>query len=397
MHREYPIVVLSHLRWNFVYQRPQHLLSRLASRHPVHFVEEPEHDGALQAPYWERSKPERNVQVWRPRTSVAAPGFHRDQLAGLERLMPELKAELGGRRPAAWLYTPLALPLLDGLDPAAVVYDCMDELSLFHGAPRELVEKEAELLRRADVVFTGGPSLYRAKRERHPNIHCFPSSVDAEHFGRARARRPRAVRAAEPADQDPLPHPRLGFYGVLDERLDLDIIAALAEAHPEWQIVLVGPVVKIDPAGLPRRPNIHYFGQRTYGELPAYLGGWDVCLLPFALNEATRFISPTKTLEYMAAERPIVSTPITDIAEPYADIVRIARGPAAFVAACEEALTEPEEERTRRTGGMREVLARTSWDRTASAMEQLMTEALLRRRGVDTAERTEISHATQAF
>ena len=397
MSQSHPIVVLSHLRWGFVYQRPQHLLSRLASRRPVFFVEEPEQDGALDAPRWERSEPERNVRVYRPRTRSAAPGFHPEQMGELATLMPELLAELGGDPPVAWLYTPLALPLLDQLGPAAVVYDCMDELSLFRDAPPELGRREAELLERADVVFTGGRSLYRAKQGRHPNLHCFPSSVDREHFGRARARRPRGVRTTEPADQAHLPHPRLGYFGVIDERLDMDLVAALADARPDWQIVLVGPVVKIDPATLPRRANLHYTGQRTYGELPAYLAGWDVCLLPFALNEATRFISPTKTLEYMAAERPIVSTPITDVAEPYGDIVRLAEGPAAFVAACDAALHEPEDERTRRAGLMREVLARTSWDGTAAAMERLVTEAVARRRSPHSTERIEISHATQAF
>ncbi|HEX6106913.1 MAG TPA: glycosyltransferase [Gemmatimonadales bacterium] len=397
MRRESAIVVLSHLRWDFVYQRPQHLLSRLAGRRPVLFVEEPEHDGTLGNPRWERIRPEGNVTVYRPRTPSPAPGFHPEQLDLMGALMPELLEELGGREAVAWLYTPMALPLLDPLAPAVVVYDCMDELSLFRGAPPELVTRESELLARADIVFTGGPSLYRAKRDRHPNIHCFPSSVDGAHFGRARSRRPRGVRLAEPTDQASLPHPRLGFYGVLDERLDLDLIAALAQAHPEWQIVLVGPVVKIDPAVLPRHPNVHYLGQRSYGELPAYLGGWDLCLLPFALNEATRFISPTKTLEYMAAERPIVSTPITDVAEPYADIVRLADGPAAFVAACEAALEESGQEWTRRVGRMREVLARTSWDATAAAMERLVIDALGRRRAQDIDERKAITHATQAL
>jgi len=397
MHREYPIVVLSHLRWSFVYQRPQHLLSRLAARHRVLFVEEPEYDEeAPEAGRWERSDPERHVTVYRPRTRSMAPGFHPEQLGVLGPLMPELVADLDGRPPVAWLYTPLALPLVEALTPAAVVYDCMDELSLFQGAPPELVAREAELFRRADVVFTGGPSLHRAKRDRHPHVHCFPSSVDADHFGRARPRRPRGVRTTEPADQEALPHPRLGYYGVLDERLDYELLAAAADAHRDWHLVLVGPLAKIDPAVLPRRPNIHYLGQRTYGELPAYLAGWDVCLLPFALNDATRFISPTKTLEYMAAERPIVSTPIPDVAEPYADIARIANGPEAFVAACEAALAESEEERNHRVGLMREVLARTSWDRTAAGMEQLLDDAVARRGAPDSTERTEVTHATQA-
>jgi UDP-galactopyranose mutase len=252
----------------------------------------------------------------------------------------------------------------------------MDELSLFLGAPPELVRHEAELLEQADVVFTGGPSLYRAKRGRHPNVHCFPSSVDAAHFGRARAGA--GAEADEAPDQRALPRPRLGYYGVIDERLDLPLLAAMADAHPEWQIVLVGPIVKIDPGTLPRRPNIQYTGQRRYEELPGYLAGWDVCLLPFALNDSTRFISPTKTLEYMAAERPIVSTPITDVAEPYGEIVRLGDGTEAFIRACERALSADGDDRAQRAALMRGVLARTSWDTTVAAMDACLTAGLAR-------------------
>jgi len=249
----------------------------------------------------------------------------------------------------------------------------MDELSLFLGAPPELLTQEAALLEDADVVFTGGPSLYRAKQSRHPNVHCFSSSVDATHFSRARAGE---EACAEAEDQAGIPHPRFGFYGVIDERLDLRLIDSLAEARPDWHVVLVGPVVKIDPGALPRRPNIHYFGQRSYDELPAYLVGWDVCLLPFAHNDSTRFISPTKTLEYMAAELPIVSTPITDVAQPYGDIVYLGATPAEFLAACEAALTSDDEERNRRATLMRKVLSGTSWAVTVAAMEELLDEAL---------------------
>jgi glycosyltransferase involved in cell wall biosynthesis len=368
-----PVVVFSHLRWDFVYQRPQHLLSRLAARHPVLFVEEPQHDPGGPA-RWVRSAPAPGVTVFRPRTPLAEPGFHPAQLALVAAMLDEVREAAGPGGIIAWLYTPMALPLARRLDPALVVYDCMDELSLFAGAPPELVAREEELLQLADVVFTGGPSLYRAKRGRHPNVHCFTSSVDAEHFGRARAGRPDAPD--EPADQRDLPHPRLGYYGVIDERLDLPLLAALADAHPAWQLVLVGPVVKIDPAALPRRANIHYTGQRRYDELPAYLAGWDVCLLPFALNESTRFISPTKTLEYMAAERPIVSTPITDVAEPYGNIVYLGDTPEAFIRACERALASDAAERERRGSLMRGVLARTSWDATVAAMTECMARSL---------------------
>ena len=209
-----------------------------------------------------------------------------------------------------------------------VVYDCMDELSAFDHAPPALLAREQELLDRADLVFTGGPSLYRAKKDRHPDVHCFPSSVDAAHFGQAR---PDAdAPLAAPADQRDVARPRLGFFGVIDERLDRNIVATLAAARPEWQVVMVGPVVKIDPADLPHDDNLHWLGGKTYDELPAYLAGWDVCLLPFAQNRSTEFISPTKTLEYFAAQRPVVSTPITDVAEPYGEIVRLADTPVGL-------------------------------------------------------------------
>lgn len=375
---QYTIVAFSHLRWNFVYQRPQHLLSRLAQGHPVVFIEEPQLDSDG-PPRWERSTPHPNVAVYRPRTPVQSPGFSEEQLRILEPLMAELDAELSDSVLLAWLYTPLALPLALMLDPEVAVYDCMDELSLFLGAPPELLAFESQLLEYADVMFTGGPSLFRAKQSLHANVHCFPSSVDAGHF-RLRDSSGRAVSEAE--DQAELPHPRLGFYGVIDERLDLEIVDRVAEAHPEWHIVMVGPVVKVDPARLPRRPNIHYLGQRTYDELPRYLAGWEVCLLPFARNDATKFISPTKTLEYMAAELPIVSTPITDVAEPYGDIVYLGGTPDEFLVACEAALASSSEERATRAARMRRVLAGTSWEVTVSAMDQLLSAAMAARTGV---------------
>jgi UDP-galactopyranose mutase len=370
----YTIVAFSHLRWNFVYQRPQHLLSRLAARRPVYFIEEPELD--LGGPVrWERSSPQPNVTVLRPRTPIRTPGFHADQVALLKPLIGDLANELDDERMLAWLYTPMALPLVEELKPDAMVYDCMDELSLFLGAPPELLSHEAALLQRADVMFTGGPSLFRAKQSRHDNVHCFPSSVDAAHFRQARHGE-FVEPGLEAEDQASIPHPKLGFYGVIDERLDLPLIDAVAAGRPEWQIVLVGPVVKIDPATLPRRANIHYFGQRSYDELPSYLAGWDVGLLPFARNDSTRFISPTKTLEYMAAEIPIVSTPITDVAEPYGDIVYLGGTADEFLAACDSALTSSTGERDRRATLMRKVLSGTSWDVTVSAMEELLAAAV---------------------
>jgi protoporphyrinogen oxidase/glycosyltransferase involved in cell wall biosynthesis len=362
------IVVFCHLRWDFVYQRPQQLLSRLAQHYRILFVEEPVCDSG--EPFMEQSSPASNVTVCRAHTPIPAVGFHDDQIPLLQPLLAKLAPP--GEHPIAWFYTPMALPLLQALQPSLVVYDCMDELAAFKNPPKQLLQRETALLSVADLVFAGGPSLYQAKRERHANAHCFPSSVDVRHFEKA------LVRANGHPAQEDIPHPRLGFYGVIDERFDIGLTAALADAHPEWQVVLVGPVLKIDPATLPRRPNIHYLGQQPYEALPQLLAGWDVCLLPFALNEATRFISPTKVLEYMAAELPSVSTPIADIAQPYGHVVAIADGADEFIAACEAALAMLPEQAAELRGNMRDIVAGTSWDVTADGMRDLLANTVPR-------------------
>jgi UDP-galactopyranose mutase len=368
-----PLVVFSHLRWDFVYQRPQHLLSRFARERAVVVIEEPVYDLDV-APHWERLSPHPQVSIFRPHTPCPAGGFAETQLPYLQKLVAPLVQEEHLRQCLLWLYTPMALPLIDFFEPEVLIFDCMDDLSAFDFAPPQLGEREQQLLKRADVVFTGGPSLYRAKQDQHPHVHLFPSSVDAAHFRQA------LHGLVEPPDQALLPHPRLGFFGVLDERMDLPLLTHLAVSHPAWHIIMVGPVVKIDPTTLPQAPNVHYLGQRSYEALPAYLAGWDVCLLPFARNAATRFISPTKTLEYMAAERLIVSTPIPDVQESYGDIVSVGHTPEAFVEACERALASSHEERMRQREHMRAVLQKTSWDATAAAMQQIIDEAGARKR-----------------
>ncbi|GGZ00914.1 glycosyltransferase [Pseudoduganella plicata] len=356
------IIVFCHLRWDFVFQRPQHLLTRLAKHYKIVLVEEPiYHDGES---FMHNREVAPNVTVCQPHTSVQQPGFHDDQIPLLQPMVDKLVPE--GEDPIVWFYTPMALPLLPQLHASVVVYDCMDELSAFKNPPRQLLQRETALLNIADLVFTGGPSLYEAKRTRHANAHCFSSSVDAQHFAQA------LDRAASHPDQAAIPHPRLGFYGVIDERLDTDLVAAVADANPDWQVVLVGPVVKIDPANLPQRPNLHYLGQRSYDELPKFLAGWDVCLMPFALNDATKFISPTKVLEYMAAELPIVSTAIRDVEQPYSHVVAIGHSPEEFVAHCKAALEQSAEQKAQQVEKMRQVVAKTSWENTASRMRELI-------------------------
>jgi len=357
------IVVFSHLRWDFVYQRPQQLLSRLSNQYKIVFIEEPKyHKGESFMHY---SSPLPNVQVCQPHLPVDMPGFHDDHLLHLQKLVRETAAEHDN--PIVWFYTPMALPLLQEVPHARlVVYDCMDELSAFKNPPRQLIQREKALMQMADIVFTGGPSLYEAKRDLHPNVHCFPSSVDVAHFSRA------LDRSISHAAHDAIPGPRLGFFGVIDERFDAELLAKIADEHPQWQLVMVGPVVKIDPNSLPQRPNIHYLGQQSYSDLPSFVAGWDVCLMPFAMNDATRFISPTKMLEYMAAELPIVSTPIRDVAVPYGDVVAIGHDAPSFIAACRSALSADEQEKQKRVEKMRKVVSSTSWDSTALNMRDLL-------------------------
>jgi UDP-galactopyranose mutase len=358
------ILVFSHLRWNFVYQRPQHLMTRLSKHYRVFFFEEPVTNAQQDSLEITQINPE--LFVCRPHTRSSAPGFHDEQVPTLKAMLEEMIESHQLQTYNAWFYSPMALPLIQDLTPQKIIYDCMDELSAFRNAPRQLLQRERALLKVADLVFTGGPSLYRAKRDRHPNVHCFASSVDVAHFAAARDE-----SIAHPL-QSELPRPRLGYVGVIDERIDLGLVSAVAAARPEWQIVLVGPHVKIDPNTLPRAANIHYFGQQAYEDLPKFLAGWDVCLQPFALNESTQFISPTKTLEYMASLRPIVSTPIVDVVEPYGHIVRIAEGAEQFIAACESALAQSPRERDARIEAMEVTLSRTSWDDTAQRMCDLI-------------------------
>lgn len=357
------LLCLSHLRWNFVTQRPQHLLSRAARDYDVVFFEEPHYREGVE-PFLERYTTSEGVLVAAP---VLPWGLDSLQVARAQRrLVTLLVDELAAERLVAWYYTPMALPFTRHLAADVVVYDNMDELSAFLGAPRRTIALERELLRRADVVFTGGMSLYEAKKHRHANIHPFPSSIDKAHFGQARSH-----AGEEPADQAGIPGPRLGFFGVIDERMDVDLVGRMADLRPDWHFVMIGPVVKIDPATLPQRPNLHWLGPKSYAELPAYLAGWDVGLMPFAINEATRFISPTKTPEFLAAGKPVVSTPIVDVVRTYGrqNLVTIASTAEEFVSRAEALMAAP---RAEWLAAVDRCLAAHSWDRTWAEMDGLI-------------------------
>ena len=365
------LICFSHLRWNFVFQRPQHLMSRFAREMNVIFWEEPVEIGPKETAYLQVREADdaSGVRVVVPHLPQGMPEDARE--AALSRLLDAHVASIRGPL-IAWYYTPMMLPFSKHMTPDVTVYDAMDELSKFKFAPEHLLSYEQELIDRADVVFTGGASLYEAKKDRHDNVHCFPSSVDRAHFCKARARQ------FDPADQEDLPKPRLGFYGVIDERFDIDLLDKLAAMRPNWSFVMVGPVVKIAEEDLPRRPNIHYLGGKTYDQLPAYLSGWDVSLMPFAMNESTEFISPTKTPEYLAGGKPVVSTPIRDVVRTYGHLegVKIASTAEEFAAACDEAIAlarKPDKEWLAEADLM---LSAQSWDTTQARMSGLIADVL---------------------
>ncbi len=358
------LICFSHLRWNFVYQRPQHLLTRFAKHYRVFYVEEPENT--------REERPQMRVQAVNPNLTVVTPLL--PEADGplcpmqLEILLSDFFKAHAVNPDIFWYYTPMALKFTGNFLPHLVVYDCMDELSNFKFAPPELKELEKILFEQADLVFTGGHSLFKAKMHLHKNIWPVPSSIEKEHFMQAR----NAV--SEPSDQQDIPHPRIGFYGVIDERFDLELVREVAEKRPDWQLVILGPVAKIDPADLPGLPNIHYLGSKGYDELPAYLAGWDMAMIPFLLNDATRYISPTKTPEYLAAGVPVVSTAIEDVVIPYGTslLASIVANAGEFIAACEAAGTQPD-----RQGWLQQVdlfLAGNSWDNTWQFMQQRINE-----------------------
>lgn len=365
------LVCFSHLRWDFVYQRPQHLLSRCAKDRRVFFIEEPIFgNGSMRL---ETREAESGVHVVVPHL----PDGLRSEIA-INAVMREMTRQLFTDHDIDnyifWYYTPMALSFTDHFNPVASVYDCMDELSAFKGAHSALPMLEKQLFRHVDLVFTGGQSLYEAKCGQHPSVHAFPSSIDVKHFGKARN------LTEDPKDQAHIPHPRLGFFGVIDERFDSQLLDQIASRRPDWQFIMIGPIVKIDPASLPQHPNIHYLGGKKYQELPEYLAGWDIALLLFARNDSTRFISPTKTPEYLAAGKPVISTSIRDVVRPYGDLklVEIADTPDEFINAAEKILANADQ--TQWLAKVDAFLEHISWDKTWSQMYSLIANVIQKKR-----------------
>src|SRR5215217_900782 len=365
------LVCFSHLRWDFVYQRPQHLLSRCAKERRVFFIEEPVYGNCSMRLEVRETDPGVHVVV------PHLPDGLRSEIA-INAVVKEMTRQFfidhAINEYVFWYYTPMALRFTDQFNPVASVYDCMDELSAFKGAHSKLPALEKQLFSQVDLVFTGGQSLYEVKRNQHPNVHAFPSSIDASHFGKARE------TVTDPEDQAHIPHPRLGFFGVIDERFDIELLDEVAAKRSDWNFVIIGPIVKIDPDTLPKHSNIHYLGGKKYSELPEYLAGWDVALLLFARNESTRFISPTKTPEYLAAGKPVISTSIKDVVRPYGELnlVEITDTADELIRAAEKLLS-----RSNRSEWLTRVdgfLENISWDKTWAQMSGLIDDVIDQRR-----------------
>lgn len=376
-----PIIVHSHLCWDWVWQRPQQFVSRLSLRHPVLFVETVGPDPQLSSPVARFHTPESlpNITVLR----LQFPAWRWNDGAYVDRERRRLVREFlsgpgAGRFNGAvqWFYDPMAVTAFAGrMGESLTVYDCMDELSQFKCAPPEIQQREAKLLAIADVVFAGGRRLCESKRRSNPNCYFYGCGVDVAHFSRALD-----ARLPVPADIASLPRPVLGYFGVVDERMDYELLSMLAVAFRAGSVVMVGPVFKVEPSSLPVAPNIHWLGQRAYSELPACCKAFDVCLMPFALNESTEFINPTKALEYMAAGREIVSTAVPDVVTNFGSIVKIAQNRPEFVQFCENAVREPDRDAIQR--GL-DMAAGNSWESIVTQLEARIAEAFQRKRSVE--------------
>ena len=396
------IVCLSHIWWDFVWQRPQHVISRLAGRHRVLWVDEPMIEVGATHEAFEVTEVSPNLRLGRlvllsdPETFRRRLDETRDRSGGhpfevsnsleraslmfesrfQERLEREVVAQVAawrrrGNPLVLWLYTPVVVRFIDLLAPDLVVYDVMDDLASFRFAPERLVAQERGLMERADLVFAGGPSLHEARRSRRPDVHLFPSGVDREHFAAALD-----PHLPVPEPMRALGRPLIGYFGVIDERIDFDLLAAVAGSRPDWSVVMIGPLLKVHEDRLPRLPNLHFLGKREYAELPSHLKAFDVAMMPFAINEATRSISPTKTLEYLAAHRPVVSTPIRDVAVLYGSVVRFCATPQQFLEQVEGALHESPAERNERIARGDALLEACSWDRIVQEMDGLVVARL---------------------
>jgi len=381
------LIVFSHIRWNCIYQRPQNLMSRLAYHYRVLFIEEPIYEQTVSRyPTLEYSCQGPNIEVLTPRTGVPTAGFNQQQASILAPLLEEYLLANCIEDYAIWFYTPMAYSFIDYLQPKAVIYDCTEIDSERDEDSMEWREMEEALVDHADTIFTSGPSLYDSKRDIHPNVHCLPNAVDMVHFSPERLLQTSHSSTDVAQLQEKIGFPRLGFFGVIDERIDFDLLAKVAEARPDWNIVMLGPIKNVNESELPKYPNIHWLGMHSYERLPYFLATWDVCFLPYIVNDLTGFINPCQTLEYMAAEKPVVSTAIPDIAAMYEDVAHFVHTPKQFIEQCETLLSHTAVERSALVSGMLTAVWRMSWDNAVESVRRELDQHLRTGQSISTAE-----------
>jgi len=359
-HTRRDIVCFAEHGWNFTSDRPQHLLKRFAKGFRVFYIE---------SPAFHANTDRYDITLTDEQVIVVVPHLQgdptqQDVTTRWRELLIRLFNEERIDSYIFWYYTPQALKVSNHFTPDLVIYDCMDrpsETDVMH-------ESEHELLEFADVVFTSGQRVFEATRKLHENTYLFPNSIDRDHFAAARAFK------FDPPDQANIPHPRFGFFGEIDQRIDFDLLVTVSKKRPQWHFILVGSVVNVSASQLPNYRNFHYLGAKRYEELPHYIGGWDITMIPFAHNDYTRFINPIKTAEYLAAGKPVISAPITDVIRPYgiSGLVSIAGTANEFVKVAEEMLAADQEAKSTWLYKVDRYLAGQSWDKTWGEMMGLI-------------------------
>jgi glycosyltransferase involved in cell wall biosynthesis len=372
-----PIIAFCHLGWDWVWQRPQQYLSRLAKRHRLLFVETYCSDVAKAEVRLRTAEGHPNITICE--THLPQSRWPDGEFIDAERrrvVKNALTSELRGQfeQPLLWFYDPMAVTAFARqMGERAIVYDCMDELSQFKGAPPALIQREKELLRVADVVFCGGQKMRKKRLPLNANTHFFGTGVDCEHFGKAMTRELKVAPEIANFGSAPV----LGYFGVIDERIDYELLEKLADARADWHVVMVGPTAKVDPATFPKRDNLHFIGGRPYAQLPALTKGFSVAMMPFALNAATEYINPTKALEYMAAGRPVVSTALDEVRMNFGKVARIAESHAEFIAFCAKEADSPS--RARIVRGLK-LASENTWEANIARMESHIYDVLAARR-----------------
>jgi glycosyltransferase involved in cell wall biosynthesis len=294
------------------------------------------------------------------------PGVERLNRTLLTASVRHFARRAGLERPILWTFLPTTVTLVGRLGESRVIYHCVDEYAAFAGVPREAFRRmEHDLVRRADLVITSADSLCQERRRLNPSTFFVSHGVDVAHFSRTLD--PEMAPAPEVRG---LPGPVVGFFGLLAEWVDLEMIREMARRRPDWSFVLVGKAT-VDTAALRAMPNVRLLGQKPYASLPAYCRAFDVGLIPFKRDELTEKANPLKLREYLAAGLPVVSSDLPEVRK-YKDLVHLANGADGFIAAVERALRERSETAAR---ARVDAMKHESWEARVEEISELIEGA----------------------